>query len=180
MKMLLGNHELMMLQSLYYPSDEATVPSPYLSRWYRNGGKVTHDYLKRIRKQLRAEIFSYLDALPLNISVEVNGQEYLLVHAAPVEMYSDYGERYDTERDFAVWWRQLVEVSPSGERTIIFGHTTTHHYQTDNPMRIWYGSHMIGIDCGSSYPDGISAENGYSGRLACLRLDDMKEFYSVD
>ena len=102
------------------------------------------------------------------------------VHAAPVEMYSDYGERYDTERDFAVWWRQLVEVSPSGERTIIFGHTTTHHYQTDNPMRIWYGSHMIGIDCGSSYPDGISAENGYSGRLACLRLDDMKEFYSVD
>ena len=29
-------------------------------------------------------------------------------------------------------------------------------------------------------PDGISAENGYSGRLACLRLDDMKEFCSVD
>ena len=180
MQMLLGNHEHMMLQSLYYPSSEAAAPSPYMSRWYRNGGKVTHDYLKRIRKQLRAEIFSYLDALPLNIPVEVNGQEYLLVHAAPVEMYSDYGERYDTERDFAVWWRQLVEVSPSGERTIIFGHTTTHHYQTDNPMRIWYGSHMIGIDCGSSYPDGISAENGYSGRLACLRLDDMKEFYSVD
>ena len=43
MKMLLGNHELMMLQSLHYPSDEATAPSPYLSRWYRNGGKVTHD-----------------------------------------------------------------------------------------------------------------------------------------
>ena len=39
---------------------------------------------------------------------------------------------------------------------------------------------MIGIDCGSSYPAYGNAENGYSGRLACLRLDDMKEFYSVD
>ncbi|MEA5050658.1 MAG: hypothetical protein VB021_04200 [Oscillospiraceae bacterium] len=29
---------------------------------------------------------------------------------------------------------------------------------------------MAGIDCGSGYPD--------VGRLACLRLDDMKEFYS--
>ena len=180
MKMLLGNHELMMLQSLYYPSDEATAPSPYLSRWYRNGGKVTHDYLKRIRKQLRAEIFSYLDALPLNIPVEINGQKYLLVHAAPVGLFPDYGERYDTKRDFAVWWRQLVEIPLSDERTIIAEFTTTHHYQADNPMRIWYGSHMIGLDCGSSYPENGSTENGYSGRLACLRPDDMKEFYSVD
>ena len=47
-------------------------------------------------------------------------------------------------------------------------------------MQLWYGSHMIGLDCGSSYPENGSTENGYSGRLACLRLDDMKEFYSVD
>ncbi len=180
MQMLLGNHELMMLQSLYYPSDEAAAPPHYISRWYRNGGRVTHDYLKRIRKQLRAEIFSYLDALPLNISIEVNGHQYVLVHAAPVDMYPTYGNRYDTERDFAVWWRQLVEVPLSDERIVIFGHTTTHHFQTDTPMHIWYGNQMIGIDCGSSYPEGISAENGYAGRLACLRLNDMKEFYSAD
>jgi hypothetical protein len=37
-------------------------------------------------------------------------------------------------------------------------------------MKIWHGGQMIGIDCGSGYPD--------VGRLACLRLDDMKEFYS--
>ena len=98
----------------------------------------------------------------------------------PVGLFPDYGERYDTKRDFAVWWRQLVEIPLSDERTIIFGHTTTHHYQADNPMRIWYGNHVIGLDCGSSYPENGGTENGYSGRLACLRLDDMKEFYSVD
>ena len=36
-------------------------------------------------------------------------------------------------------------------------------------MRIYHGSGRIGIDCGCAYPEG---------RLACLRLDDMKEFYS--
>ena len=30
----------------------------------------------------------------------------------------------------------------------------------------------IGIDCGCAYED--------YGRLACLRLDDMREFYSED
>ena len=62
MKMLLGNHELMMLQSLYYPSDEATAPSPYLSRWYRNGGKVTHDQMYAslcAQYALGVDIFTY-------------------------------------------------------------------------------------------------------------------------
>ena len=36
-------------------------------------------------------------------------------------------------------------------------------------MRIYHGNRMIGIDCGCAYKNG---------RLACLRLDDMKEFYS--
>lgn len=42
-------------------------------------------------------------------------------------------------------------------------------YQVCKPMRIYHGNRMIGIDCGCAYK---------SGRLACLRLDDMKEFYS--
>ena len=74
------------------------------------------------------------------------------------------------------WWKYPFPTSgPSYSDT-----PQTHHYQADNPMQIWYGSHMIGIDCGSSYPENGSTENGCSGRLACLRLDDMKEFYSVD
>ena len=42
---------------------------------------------------------------------------------------------------------------------------------------VWHGNHLIGIDCGSGFPIN---ENAYleKGRLACLRLDDMKEFYS--
>ena len=41
-------------------------------------------------------------------------------------------------------------------------------------MTIYYGKDKIGIDCGSGYPEGSQ------GRLACLRLDDMQEFYSEE
>lgn len=66
-------------------------------------------------------------------------------------------------------------------RIIIFGHTMTDHFRGRRyPMEIWYGKGLIGFDCGASYPEGIDPWLGRSGRLACLRLDDMKEFYSEE
>lgn len=52
-KMLLGNHEHMMLDALYFHQDEYEFGWQYrqekrLSLWYRNGGDVTHQYLKHI------------------------------------------------------------------------------------------------------------------------------------
>jgi hypothetical protein len=40
----------------------------------------------------------------------------------------------------------------------------------------WEG--MIGIDCGSGYPEDPAHEESRYGRLACLRLDDGQVFYS--
>lgn len=91
-KMLLGNHERMMLETLYYPvPDGVTWPEDYLDRvkyrWYRNGGGVTHAYLKRIKKTVRQEVFEYLAKLPVNYEITVNGQDYILAHAAPTFLY---------------------------------------------------------------------------------------------
>ncbi len=97
--MLLGNHELMMMNALHYPppADE-DCPGSYYERkqalWYRNGGQVTHDHLKRIKKTVRQEIFEYLDKLPLNVELAVNGRQYLLTHAAPVDLYESYDWKY--------------------------------------------------------------------------------------
>ena len=57
------------------------------------------------------------------------------------------------------------------DKTVIFGHTPTEYYQDDIPLKIWHGGDKIGIDCGSG-------KTRSSCRLACLRLDDMAEFYS--
>ena len=171
-KMTLGNHELMMLQALHDTDEEdAFSYIPPLYRWYNNGGLVTHEYLKHLRKSLRAEIFSYLDALPVNLEVAVRGNRYVLAHAAPVEDYPIFDYRYDNEREFAVWKRYRAGEPRKKNYTLIFGHTPTDYYQKAIPLEIWYGTNCIGIDCGCAYP---------YGRLACLRLDDMRVFYSED
>lgn len=77
-KMTLGNHELMMLQALCYAeAEEAFSYIPPLYRWYNNGGLVTHEHLKHLRKTLRAEVFAYLDRLPVNIKISVRGERFV-------------------------------------------------------------------------------------------------------
>ncbi len=180
-KMLIGNHELMMLKALYYPvpeDDEFPEETMHrrLTQWYHNGGNVTHQYLKRIRKTTRAEIFRYLDKLPYNIEIEVNGKKYILTHAAVPD---GSPHKYATDREYAVWHR-YNHFPERKDRTVIFGHTTTVQYQNVEPISILYREGWIGIDCGCSYPEGGAIFTGTVGRLACLRLDDMKEFYSEE
>ena len=156
---LLGNHELMMLDAL----TKADPDRAYIHRWYRNGGDITH---KRLRYYDKSEILDIIRKLPVNVNVTCNGVDYLLVHGGPLGFKPKYEDLV-----FDSVWKRLDKYSvlPEGQ-TVIFGHTPTDHYQVANPMQIYHGDNqMIGIDCGAAYKDG---------RLACLRLDDMKEFYS--
>jgi serine/threonine protein phosphatase 1 len=166
-QMLLGNHEYMMLDALYYNADcppDWWGQSKYIRLWYSNGGSITHSYMKHIRKSLRLELFTFLHSLPLNIEIAVNDKKYILVHGG----VDDEAECMSTSE---IVWKRIRGYEPMPEgKTVIFGHTPTAHYQEAVPMKIWHGKGMIGIDCGCGYPE--------DGRLACLRLDDMKEFYS--
>ena len=173
--MILGNHEYMMLRALGCPYDDYRDDGRARDHWYRNGGKVTHNHLKRIRKSLRQEIVDYLRALPLSMDVSVNGKDYKLVHGAPVEEY-DHQLPYINATHYAVWKRLENPDRSDCPYTLIFGHTPTKYYQDCIPMELWYGGNMIGIDCGGGYPE--KGPNSEYGRLACLRLDDGKVFYS--
>lgn len=176
-KMILGNHEYMMLNAIGHCKDTAEeefyTDWHTRSLWYRNGGELTHWQLKHMRKDFRMKLFDYLYQLPVNLETEVNGIKYKLVHASPVENYDIdlHSEKYKDEKMFAVWsrWTQSHPV-PDGYR-MIFGHTPTIYFQDEEPLCIWKSEHAIGIDCGCGFEPG---------RLACLRLEDMKEFYSED
>ena len=184
-KMLLGNHEYMMLEALYYsaPTDDPEEAEFYLERkqdlWYDNGGLVTHRYLKRIPKIRRQEIFRYLDSLPVNMEIIVNGRCFLLTHAAPTELYPYFGYKYRDEKEFAVWKRFETYCELEG-KTVIFGHTPTFNMTFESPMEVWNAGSWIGIDCGCMLPETGDAWSGAYGRLACLRLDDMTVFYSEE
>ena len=174
-KMLLGNHEYMMLRALGFPYDDYADDGRALAHWYRNGGKVTHSHWKRLRKSLRKSILEYLLHLPLSMDVEVDGNSYLLVHSAPAQDY-DGTPPYINPTHYAVWKRRGAEDAAPEGCTLIFGHTTTKHYQDAVPMEIWRAEGCIGIDCGSGYPE--EGPDSRYGRLACLRLDDGRVFYS--
>jgi len=182
-KMLLGNHEYMMLNALeYVPQKDAAAANRAMNLWYRNGGEVTHNYWKRIRKSVREEIAKYLMSLPLNIDVTVDETEYKLVHGAPVEEYEVCGARYANVEEFAVWKRWKGHELLIMDQVMIFGHTPTMQYQSNIPMEVLFDLDGlgIGIDCGSGFSDHPLYPYAPYGRLACLRLDDMKVFYSEE
>lgn len=173
-KMLLGNHEYMMLNAI---ENDDEINASALELWYCNGGKCTHDYLIGIRKDIRKKIFDYLRSLPLNIDIKVGGQKYKLVHGFPKEYYKDSDLKYDSEIEFAVWKRlKPYEFTPK-DYILIFGHTPTRKYQNCNPLEVWFGENVIGIDCGSGFPEPDFLYR-FKGRLACIRLDDMMIYYS--
>lgn len=166
-KMLKGNHEVMF---------EHAVKTGRFSLWNWNGGNVTHEAFQKLSKEQQREIIKFIQELPINIDVEVNGIKYKLVHGSPMEWFDRRLTDYDTAEEFAVWQRIDPFDAADSDYVTIFGHTPTIHYQSDCIASIWYGQNAIGIDCGS----GFKSTKKRKFRLACLRLDDMAEFYSEE
>ena len=157
-KMLIGNHEQLLLNDLCYHE------GPEAKRlWHMNGGADTRQDLVYRRPENRAKVVSFLRSLPSRLDIEVNGRNFHLVHGYPAD------NKYDR-----IWNRpELDAPALFDDRTVIVGHTPTYFLNSPgiNPQRIWRGNGIIGIDCGCG---NIQSE---SRRLACLRLDDMQEFY---
>ena len=123
-RMLIGNHEYMMLKAIGHCKDAAEEKENTNWRqrrhWYRNGGMVTHEQLKHYRKDTRADIFDFIWKLPTNIDVEINGIKYKLVHASPEENYmTAYFCRW---ADYAIKDVNLDEANPTADyvRLIVY------------------------------------------------------------
>ncbi len=169
MKMLLGNHEHMMLGVLDFHGEDQYQLYRNETVWENNAGRYTKMKFEQETEADQQAIIQYLRSLPLNFTVKVGEQYYKLVHAAPIELFGKIHSRYHDPETFVVWQRLGPEDDIPFDKPVIFGHTPTVYYQDIEPMEIWHGDGWTGIDCGCAY----------DGRLACLRLDDMAEFYSA-
>lgn len=163
---LLGNHEKMCYEAMVSENDSKTLPM-----WIKNGGQVTLNALFRMDKAEIEEIMDYIKKMPLTASVTINDQEYLLLHSCPPHLYNGKTLTKEAVWDFSLWTRVEPEDKMPDGRIFIFGHTPTECYQDKLPLSIYYGEGKIGIDCGSGNRHEVC-------RLACLRLEDMKEYYS--
>lgn len=155
--LLRGNHEQMCLDDLHRHIEEARA------RWQRNGGGRTRsDLLYKQSKVTRSKILHYFLCAPTFADIEVNARKFHLVHGFPA----------DNDHD-RIWGRPTPDTPrPFADSTAIVGHTPTSLLTGEeaSPLTIWHENGIIDIDCGCAFRSAFS-------RLACLRLDDMQEFY---
>lgn len=173
---LLGNHEIMALKLLKTLMVEITdqnfdtqIDSDTmrgLLEWQQNGGTVTIKQFSELDKDTRFDLIDYLEEFEAYATVDTPSGCFVLVHSGlgnfkPQKKLSDYSlsELCFMRPDYD---RQLFE---DNSIFIVSGHTPTKLVSGKN--EIFKSHNNINIDCGAVF----------GGRLACLRLDDMKEFY---
>ncbi|MBQ4091240.1 MAG: metallophosphoesterase [Clostridia bacterium] len=131
-----------------------------MTSWAADGGQVTLDSYRTLDAEMREGILDYLSDMTLYEEVTVGGKDYLLAHAG-IAGYRD-GVELDSLEPEAFFTEPLdMTKRYFSDKTVIVGHEPT----ADG--KILYGNGSINIDCGEAR----------EGRVGCLRLEDMKEFY---
>lgn len=176
-QLILGNHEAMLL-ACGFLFEEVTDESlnrlageqiGLAANWVMNGGDPTMKGFRRLFRQdpeLVAGILDYLRDAPLYEALEVNGRDFVLVHAGlgnfhPSRPLSDYPP------EELLWTRPAPDTRYYEDATVILGHTPTEYYGSQYRGRSLHTDTWIDIDTGAAM--------GHTPML--LRLDDGAEFY---
>ena len=176
-ELLAGNHCVMALECLSFLLKEITQESladldremfGKLLNWRQNGASTTIKEFLKYDRSIQQEILAFISELDVYDEIEVAGKTFILVHAG-LGNFSPEKQLWEYELNELVWDRPDYEKMYFSDKYVISGHTPTLAIGSNpRPGYIYQANHHIAIDCGSSFP---------GGRLACLRLNDMKEFY---
>lgn len=173
-----GNHEYMAVECLSFLLTEVTDRAledldlktlENLVTWQYNGAKSTIDEFRALSREMKDEVIEFIKDFSLYEEVNVNGQDYLMVHAG----LGNYESGKDIEdyslRDI-IWMRADYETKYFDDKIVISGHTPTQLIE-DNPKPgyVYKKNNHLAIDCGSYMDDG---------RLVAVCLETGEEFYS--
>lgn len=133
-------------------------------------GENTYNEFKELDRNTLIDLYEFIADMPLAYAID----NYIFVHAG---VNASVPLKQNSEEDL-LWIREefIYEKAYDG-KIVIFGHTPTYYMQPvgarlDNTieMKIWHDPRYkdkIGIDCGAVF----------SGKLACLELPTLKEYY---
>lgn len=169
-----GNHELFL--QLYLEGD--------VNMWLnyeRFGGANVVRALRKMSAEDKTKYHDYLAELPLYKKIQVNDKEYFLTHSgfmADLPAIIDSEGLVDIEASISKWCEvSEYEYLISNDlhyipASIRYPFMVVGHYPTENLecKGIFFGSRYINID------NGLNITKGR--KLACLRLEDMKEYYT--
>lgn len=180
MELILGNHEALMLACSFL-FDEVSEQSldalsvneiSLVQDWINNGGAPTLKRLHRMLKENPESVYGILDYLreaPLFEELDVNGREFILVHAG-LGNYRENRPLTDYLPGELLVDRPSLDTRYAPGKRVILGHTPTFLFGKE------YQGKAIHTDSWSCIDVGVSF--GHAPML--LRLDDMKEFYLHD
>lgn len=162
--LLKGNHEKMFEE--YFKEGDSTL-------WYYNGGETTLSGIMRKGYEYEYSLYKYIRNLPLIKVVD----KFILVHAG-LYLPKNHNELKLKElielqeEDINLWTRDYIYSDVQyKDYKIICGHSTVQSINNNyEDVKIIHRKGHIFIDCGCTFERA-------NGKLACLRLDDMQEFY---
>lgn len=173
---VMGNHELMALDILRTLLEELTEDNfdtlitdellEMLTIWQHNGGGITLKKFMEVPKDERLALIDYMDEFEPYQIIDIDDEHtVLLVHAGLGNYYEGKSLR-DYNLDELTFERpKLNQKYYDDSLTIIVGHTPTQ--VISGKAEIYRSGNVMFIDCGAAY----------GGRLACLCLDTMEEYY---
>ena len=174
--LLMGNHEAMASYVLHKLNVEITEENAEthidaalmqaIMDWQRNGGDVTMKQFRNLSPENRANLLDYIDEAPWYDVVDVDYRTFILVHSGLGNF--EHGKRLSQYSfDEIAWMRPDYEKLYFQDTSIyiVSGHTPT--IAVTGKPEIYHSHNNILIDCGATF----------GGKLACLCLDTMMEYY---
>ena len=166
---VIGNHESLALSSLKLirdgASEEALLKKRAYCLWMLSDGEPTAAAFRALPKETQASLVEYIESFSVYDEITVDGRRFHLSHTLP-----DYRQGLNIHNvslmEFI--WSEPDYTHSYGDNTLfITGQTPTHVIDPAFFGKIWQGNGHIVVDCVAAW----------GGRLGCLCLDTMEEFY---
>lgn len=177
---LVGNHEFMAYMGMKillkeiteeFVRDFAEEDQEKLKEWMINGGIMTIADFTGLSGEERKKVITYLGNLEAYVELEVNGKEYLLVHAG-LGHFSEEKPMEEYTLDDLIWARTDYGKPYYKDKIVVTGHTPTQRIPDNpHPGYIYKANNHIAVDCGACFK---------KGRLAGICLETGKEYYAKE
>ena len=170
---LLGNHEDMFRKTARclgkkLTGDERRAYERTFRNWTeRNGGLVTWEAYLRLEPEEQRRILAWMEGLPGSYEIALGGKAFLLAHAG-VGLYQPEKPLSACELHDFIWERMDYRQVYYKNKLLVTGHTPTAFIDPAMAGRILQRNNHIAIDCGAVY----------CGRLGCVCLETLEEFYA--
>ncbi len=171
---VMGNHDYLACDILKQLIDEITHGTVALAPelmsqvldWMDDGGINTMLQFRELEASEREYLIDYMSGFPFIEIAEVGGKCFVMCHAGLGNF-----DKKKKLKDYTVY--ELIAARPDADKRcfddesvfVVCGHTPTVNICGEN--RIYQSNGNIFIDCGAVF----------GGKLGCLCLDTMEEFY---